>query len=256
MMDNRFATALVIACVLSAISAIYIAASVGTDHWYEYHSPPAWSSENNSYLQQLQSDLQADSSDQTDGVDEKINTDALIHFNGTVGLWRRCITIPKNPHWYRSPDAEWITHCYSFSLSDQFVVKYMEPGNHNTPEDFLRTYLWRCQFLLPFVSLGVMCFGALIGLCACACHSLYPTIGTGVLHFLAGVCTLGTVTCYVAGVELLHAKLGVTPEGEYGWSFYLACVSAPLQFMAAALFIWAARTNRREYTRIKAYRVA
>lgn len=49
--------------------------------------------------------------------------------------------------------------------------------------------LWRLQFLLPFVSLGLMCFGALIGLCACACRSLYPAIATGVLHFLAGECS-------------------------------------------------------------------
>uniref|UniRef100_A0A8B9V3F3 Uncharacterized protein n=1 Tax=Anas zonorhyncha TaxID=75864 RepID=A0A8B9V3F3_9AVES len=38
MMDNRFATALVIACVLSLISTIYMAASIGTDFWYEYHT--------------------------------------------------------------------------------------------------------------------------------------------------------------------------------------------------------------------------
>lgn len=31
-----------------------------------------------------------------------------------------------------------------------------------------------------------MCFGALIGLCACICRSLYPTIATGILHLLAG----------------------------------------------------------------------
>lgn len=38
-MDNRFATAFVIACVLSLISTIYMAASIGTDFWYEYRSP-------------------------------------------------------------------------------------------------------------------------------------------------------------------------------------------------------------------------
>lgn len=149
--------------------------------------------------------------------------------------------------------------------------------------------LWRLQFLLPFVSLGLMCFGALIGVCACACRSLYPTIATGVLHFLAGketplqqalpvvpcwpsravwsdrcvllfppgLCTLGSVGCYVAGIEMLHQKLPPPPvQGQFGWSFCLACVSAPLQFMAAALFIWAARTNRKEFTLLKAYRVA
>lgn len=76
--------------------------------------------------------------------------------------------------------------------------------------------------------------------------------------FLQGLCTLGSVSCYVAGIELLHQKLEL-PEnvsGEFGWSFCLACVSAPLQFMASALFIWAAHTNRKEYTLMKAYRVA
>nr|XP_010309383.1 PREDICTED: claudin domain-containing protein 1 isoform X4 [Balearica regulorum gibbericeps] len=150
------------------------------------------------------------------------------------------------------------TNCISFSLSDQFMEKYIEPGNHNSGTDLNRTYLWRLQFLLPFVSLGLMCFGALIGLCACACRSLYPAIATGVLHFLAGLCTLGLVGCYVAGIELLHKKLPLPDDvrGDFGWSFCLACVSAPLQFMAAALFIWAARTNRKEFTLLKAYRVA
>uniref|UniRef100_A0A4X2M2C4 Uncharacterized protein n=1 Tax=Vombatus ursinus TaxID=29139 RepID=A0A4X2M2C4_VOMUR len=81
-----------------------------------------------------------------------------------------------------------ITECFSFTLSEQFMEKYVEPGNHNTGIDLLQTYLWHCRFLLPFVSLGLMCFRALIGLCACACQRLYPTSATGVLHFLAGLC--------------------------------------------------------------------
>uniref|UniRef100_A0A8C0NUM7 Claudin domain containing 1 n=1 Tax=Canis lupus familiaris TaxID=9615 RepID=A0A8C0NUM7_CANLF len=151
-----------------------------------------------------------------------------------------------------------VTKCMSFTLNEQFMEKFVDPGNHNSGIDLLRTYLWRCQFLLPFVSLGLMCFGAVIGFCACICRSLYPTIATGILHLLAGLCTLGSVSCYVAGIELLHQKLEL-PEnvsGEFGWSFCLACVSAPLQFMASALFIWAAHTNRKEYTLMKAYRVA
>ncbi|XP_060006706.1 claudin domain-containing protein 1 isoform X2 [Lagenorhynchus albirostris] len=216
-MDNRFATAFVIACVLSLISTIYMAASIGTDFWYEYRSP----------VQENSSDLNKSiwTDFASDEADEKTYNDALFRNNGTVGLWRRCITIPQNTYWYSPPE---------------------------------RTDLWRCQFLLPFVSLGLMCFGALIGLCACICRSLYPTIATGILHLLAGLCTLGSVSCYVAGIELLHQKLEL-PEnvsGEFGWSFCLACVSAPLQFMASALFIWAAHTNRKEYTLMKAYRVA
>ncbi|XP_053161869.1 claudin domain-containing protein 1 isoform X1 [Hemicordylus capensis] len=289
MMDNRFATALVIACVLSLISTIYLAASIGTDFWYEYRnsSPPENNSETKANWDEFIGEY----------ADEKTYTDALFRWNGTIGLWRRCITMAENSHWYNSqglnqdgedgkpgthkdaprcpgpvqpsetsePESlsqefscEMVTKCVSFSLSDQFMEKYKEPGNHNSGSDLNRTYLWRLQILLPFVSLGLMCFGALIGLCACACRTLYPAIATGVLHFLAGLCTLGSVGCYVAGIELLHQKLPLpgSVQGQFGWSFCLACVSAPLQFMAAALFIWAARTNRKEFTLLKAYRVA
>ncbi|XP_069328622.1 claudin domain-containing protein 1 isoform X3 [Eulemur rufifrons] len=239
-MDNRFATAFVIACVLSLISTIYMAASIGTDFWYEYRSP----------VQENSSDLNKSIWDDfiSDEADEKTYNDALFRYNGTVGLWRRCITIPKNTHWYSPPERtesfDVVTKCMGFTLTEQFMEKFVDPGNHNSGIDLLRTCL--------------MCFGALIGLCACICRSLYPTIATGILHLLAGLCTLGSVSCYVAGIELLHQKLEL-PEnvsGEFGWSFCLACVSAPLQFMASALFIWAAHTNRKEYTLMKAYRVA
>uniref|UniRef100_A0A8C9QUH3 Claudin domain containing 1 n=1 Tax=Spermophilus dauricus TaxID=99837 RepID=A0A8C9QUH3_SPEDA len=239
-MDNRFATAFVIACVLSHISTIYMAASIGTDFWYEYRSP----------VQENSSDLNKSLWEDfiNDEADEKTYNDALFRYSGTVGLWRRCITVPKNTHWYAPPERtesfDVVTKCMSFTLNEQFMEKFVDPGNHNSGIDLFRTYLWRCQFLLPFVSLGLMCFGALIGLC--------------ILHLLAGLCTLGTVSCFVAGIKLLHQKLE-PPEnvsGEFGWSFCLACVSAPLQFVASALFIWAAHTNRKEYTLMKAYRVA
>ncbi|XP_050817652.1 claudin domain-containing protein 1 isoform X2 [Gopherus flavomarginatus] len=203
MMDNRFATALVIACVLCLISTIYMVASIGTDFWYEYHSPVRNASELSSSI--LEEFISMD-------ADEKTYTDALFRFNGTVGLWRRCITVPQNSHWYSPPETDMVRHCVSFSLSDQFAEKYVEPGNHNSGSDLNRTCL----------------------------------------------CTLGSVSCYVAGIELLHKKLHPPDDvqSEFGWSFCLACVSAPLQFMAAALFIWAARTNRKEFTLLKTYRVA
>ncbi|KAB1284149.1 Claudin domain-containing protein 1 [Camelus dromedarius] len=207
-MDNRFATAFVIACVLSLISTIYMAASIGTDFWYEYRSP----------VQENSSDLNKSiwTDFASDEADEKTYNDALFRYNGTVGLWRRCITIPQNTYWYSPPERtesfDMVTKCMSFTLNEQFMEKFVDPGNHNSGIDLLRTCL----------------------------------------------CTLGSVSCYVAGIELLHQKLEL-PEnvsGEFGWSFCLACVSAPLQFMASALFIWAAHTNRKEYTLMKAYRVA
>uniref|UniRef100_A0A3B4AGS6 Uncharacterized protein n=1 Tax=Periophthalmus magnuspinnatus TaxID=409849 RepID=A0A3B4AGS6_9GOBI len=73
--------------------------------------------------------------------------------------------------------------CRSFTLPQQFIPKYKEPGNHNSGEDLLRTYLWRCQFLLPLVSLGLIVLAALIGFCACLCRSLTPTLAIGVLYY-------------------------------------------------------------------------
>ncbi|XP_078092413.1 claudin domain-containing protein 1-like [Mustelus asterias] len=258
MVDNRFATALVIGSVLALISAVYIAAAIGTDHWYEYRSPFSLSETNGANLHSTNPPSEEFKSEDSD---EYMYSRALYKYNGTIGLWRRCISVPEEGHWFKPPPqgVKQDTLCVSFSLQDQFTPKYAQVGNHNSGVDYVRTYLSRCQILLPFISLGLMCFGALIGLCACSCHTLYPAIGTGVLHLLAGLCTLATVACFVANVELLHAKTQdpqLLLEGDYGWSFCLACVSAPLQLMAAALFIWAARTDRTEYSRMKLYRVA
>ncbi len=78
------------------------------------------------------------------------------------------------------------------------------------------------------------------------------------LLYSSGLCTLGTVCCFRAGVDLLHhyspPPEGV--EGSLGWSLYLALISFPLQMMVAALFLWAARSHRKNYTRMTAYRVA
>lgn len=46
--------------------------------------------------------------------------------------------------------------------------------------------LWRCQFLLPLVSLALVFLSGLVGVCACLCRSFIPTLGVGVLHLLAG----------------------------------------------------------------------
>lgn len=76
--------------------------------------------------------------------------------------------------------------------------------------------------------------------------------------FFSGVCTLGAVLCFASGMYMLQKSLPPPPgvRGDYGWSFFLACVSSPLQVMAGALFLWASRASRREYSLMKAYRVA
>ncbi|TSL54331.1 Claudin domain-containing protein 1 [Bagarius yarrelli] len=241
MVDNRSATALVIACVLSTLATAYLSVAVGTCHWYQYTSPQVRHEHNATELRALYQEL-------SDGeFDEKTASDAMFRLNGTLGLWWRCVRVPADRNrWYREPDPEMATECMSFTLSQQFTPKYTEPGNHNSGEDMIRTYLWRCQFLLPFLCLCMVLVGGLVGFCACLCRSFSPTLGIGLLHLLA------------AGMDLLH-RVSVIPDqvdGSLGWSLYLALISSPLYMMAAALLVWAARSQGKNYYSFTAYRVA
>ncbi|XP_064201065.1 claudin domain-containing protein 1-like [Anguilla rostrata] len=249
MVDNRYATAIVIGSVLSLLATVYLSVAVGTQQWYQYCSPRVGGDWNASELQEefLKGEF-----------DEKTYSDTLFRLNGTMGLWWRCVQVPTDPHGYKEADPK-MTKCVSFTLKQQFLPKYKEPGNHNSGEDLLRTYLWRCQFLLPLVSLGLVLLGGMIGLCGCVCRSFSPTLGVGVLHLLAGMCTLATVCCFLAGMDLLHRVSDLPKEGvdeSFGWSLYLALISSPMHMMAAALLVWAARSHRQNYYRMTAYRVA
>ncbi|KAM9314965.1 claudin domain-containing protein 1-like [Pholidichthys leucotaenia] len=248
MVDNRYATALVIGSVLSLLATVYLSVAVGTQHWYQYSSPRV----NGSKLRGIKEFINGD-------FNESLYHDTMFRMNGTLGLWWRCILAPNESHWYKEPDPKLETQCVSFTLPQQFAPKYKKtPGDHNNEEDLLRTYLWRCQFLLPLVSLALVFLSGLVGVCACLCRSFTPTLGVGVLHLLAGLCSLGTVCCFLAGLDLLH-QYSSPPDGvdgSLGWSLYLALISFPLQMMAAALFLWAARSHRKNYTRMTAYRVA
>ncbi|XP_054635947.1 claudin domain-containing protein 1-like isoform X2 [Dunckerocampus dactyliophorus] len=214
MVDNRYATALVIGSVLSLLAAVYLSVAVGTQNWYQYSSPAGVHESTNATA--LRDDL-------INGeFNEKTSSETLYLLNGTLGLWWRCILVPSPSHWFKEPD------------------------------------LWRCQFLLPLVSLALVFLSSLVGVCACLCRSFKPTVVVGVMHLLAALCSLGCVCCFRAGVDLLH-KYAVPPkevESSMGWSLYLALISFPLQMMAAALFLWAACSHRKNYTRMVAYRVA
>uniref|UniRef100_A0A8C7Z8D4 Claudin domain containing 1a n=1 Tax=Oryzias sinensis TaxID=183150 RepID=A0A8C7Z8D4_9TELE len=252
MVDNRYATALVIACVLSLLATVYLSVAIGTQHWYQYSSPTVRGEANLSELRSLYEEFMEGE------FDEKTYSDTLFRLNGTTGLWWRCVFAPNTPLWYKEPDLKMELHCRSYTVPEQFTPKYKEPGNHNSGEDMIRTYLWRCQFLLPLGSLGLVVLAGLTGVLACLCRSLAPTLGIGILHLLAGLCTLATVCCYLAGMDLLH-RVSVLPDkvdGSLGWSLYLALVSSPLHMMAAALLLWAARSHSQNYYRMTAYRVA
>lgn len=97
MVDNRYATALVIACVLSLLATVYLSVAIGTQHWYQYSSPTVRGEANVSELRNLYEEFM-------DGeFDEKTYSDTLFRLNGTVGLWWRCVIVPANAVWYREP---------------------------------------------------------------------------------------------------------------------------------------------------------
>lgn len=153
MVDNRYATALVIACVLSIIATVYLSVAIGTQHWYQYSSPTVRGEANISELRSLYEEF-------IDGeFDEKTYSDTLFRLNGTVGLWWRCVLVPANAHWYKEPGAKMVLECRSFTLPQQFTPKYKEPGNHNSGEDMVRTFRAESYLAHPSVCAQI-CGGA------------------------------------------------------------------------------------------------
>ena len=95
MVDNRYATALVIGSVLSLLATVYLSVAVGTQQWYQYSSPP---------VKRELSNLSGLIEDFVNGeIDEKTYSDTMFRLNGTLGLWWRCILVPSQSHWYKIP---------------------------------------------------------------------------------------------------------------------------------------------------------
>lgn len=95
MVDNRYATALVIGSVLSLLATVYLSVAVGTQHWYQYNSPSVRREASNA------SDL-GDKFLNGD-YNERISSEAMFRLNGTLGLWWRCILVPGPSHWFNEP---------------------------------------------------------------------------------------------------------------------------------------------------------
>lgn len=110
MVDNRYATALVIACVLSILATVYLSVAIGTQHWYQYSSPAVRGEANVSELRSLYEEF-------IDGeFDEKTYSDTLFRLNGTVSLWWRCVLVPNSAHWYKEPGMCTYSHKLVFRL--------------------------------------------------------------------------------------------------------------------------------------------
>lgn len=85
MVDNRYATALVIGSVLSLLATVYLSVAVGTQHWYQYNSPVTHEFSNASKIKEEFI---------TGDFNEKTYVEAMFRLNGTQGLWWRCILVP------------------------------------------------------------------------------------------------------------------------------------------------------------------
>lgn len=132
MVDNRHATALVLAGVLSVLASVYLSVSLGSPHWYQYTSPPVRAEHNASELRALQEEF-------LDGeFDEKSASDAMFRMNGTLGLWWRCVLTPTNAHWYREPGESCYyqqeVYCRNDYCDCSLTVYYLySPDEHFIP---------------------------------------------------------------------------------------------------------------------------
>lgn len=106
MVDNRYATALVIGSVLSLLATVYLSVAVGTQHWYQYNSPAVKREGSNA------SELREDFINGE--FDEKTYSDTMFRLNGTLGLWWWCILVPGRSHWFKEPGR---TSCAKQSIS-------------------------------------------------------------------------------------------------------------------------------------------
>lgn len=120
MVDNRYATALVISCVLSILATVYLSVAIGTQHWYQYSSPTVRGEANVSELRSLYEEF-------IDGeFDEKTYSDTLFRLNGTVGLWWRCVLVPTNAQWYKEPGK--CAEPLAFHSEHSFVRSRVQQG--------------------------------------------------------------------------------------------------------------------------------
>lgn len=94
MVDNRYATALVIGSVLSLLATVYLSVAVGTPHWYQYSCPQVKHEVNASELKDEFANRE---------FDEKFYSDRMFCLNGTLGLWWRCILVPSESMWFIEP---------------------------------------------------------------------------------------------------------------------------------------------------------
>lgn len=109
MVDNRYATALVIGSVLSLMATVYLSVAVGTQHWYQYRSLPAKHEASNA------SELHEEFIN--GDFDEKANSDTMFRLNGTLGLWWRCILVPGQSLWFKETGKNSSDNVTSFAVS-------------------------------------------------------------------------------------------------------------------------------------------
>lgn len=159
MVDNRYATALVIACVLSILATVYLSVAIGTQHWYQYSSPTVRGEANVSELRSLYEEFM-------DGeFDEKTYSDTLFRLNGTVGLWWRCVLVPAS--WYKEPGMwliqpaasrhwvmRWVLHTISLRKPLLLSQHWATPGDLCHQVWLIYQHVVKQEFVCTFWIMG------------------------------------------------------------------------------------------------------
>ncbi|KAG9259608.1 claudin domain-containing protein 1 isoform X1, partial [Astyanax mexicanus] len=118
----------------SALAAVYLSVAVGTQHWYQYSSPPVYGEPNASELRSLYEEF-------TSGeFDEKTYSDSLFRLNGTLGLWWRCLQVPPDRNWNQESedgDSDGVCELHSVSAVHTKVQGARQPQQWRGPDSHL-----------------------------------------------------------------------------------------------------------------------
>lgn len=151
MVDNRYATALVIGSVLSLLATVYLSVAVGTQHWYQYSNPPV--------KRQSINATELKERFNNGDFDEKTYSEPMFYLNGTLGLWWRCIMVPGESHWFKEPGITVFVQGFC-----HWCLIMNDPSNHILEgDDEIRSDPWR-DFLQMFSSKGSEGQGSAIAL--------------------------------------------------------------------------------------------
>uniref|UniRef100_UPI00358E90AD claudin domain-containing protein 1-like n=1 Tax=Myxine glutinosa TaxID=7769 RepID=UPI00358E90AD len=246
-MENRVATAVVVATLLSTMATIYIAVAIASSHWLSFmpnnqstppgnhlgnHSPaPVNIPGNKSSL--LSTDHPTSAGCWGDGEGHCLRQLALL--GGHIGLWKVCFGFSGKDCIFAHP-------------ADILEYRFKKPGVPSSQVDWARTTLARLSITLPLVALTSIFLAAISGLGACLSQSLSPLCLIASLQAAAAVLAAGAAVTTMLGARAVPPTLHNTQLSANNaqlptpsWSLWICLASAGLAAASTALSVWATR---------------